>query len=58
MNKIENLETTVKKLELIRDILLQTGIRNEADDAQLQKICGKIDAIYAELLESFSKREY
>ena len=50
------LQKTIATLERIRDILLGAGIRSEAEDAQLQKICNQIDALYGELLEALQGR--
>ena len=40
---------TIATVERIRDILLTAGIRSDADDAQLQRICKQIDDLYQEL---------
>jgi len=55
MNKSE-LEKTITTLERIRDILLEAGIRSEAEDARLQRICNQIDALYGESLEAMPTR--
>lgn len=55
MNKSE-LEKTIQTLERIRDILLDSGIRSEGDDASLQRICNQIDTLYGELLEAMKGR--
>lgn len=55
MNKSE-LEKTIQTLERIRDILLDSGIRSEGEDARLQRICNQIDALYGELLETVKGR--
>jgi hypothetical protein len=41
VNKSE-LEKTIQTLERIRDILLDSGIRSEGEDASLQRICNQI----------------
>ncbi len=51
MNEL-NLEKTIRTLEQIRDILLDSGIRSEGEDATLQRICNQIDTLYGELLEA------
>lgn len=51
MNEFD-LEKTIRTLERIRDILLDSGIRSEAEDARLQRICNQIDSLYGELLEA------
>lgn len=55
MNKSE-LEKTIQTLERIRDILLDSGIRSEGEDATLQRICNQIDTLYGELLEAMKVR--
>lgn len=45
-----SLEAKIGGLQRIRDILLQSGIRSDLQDANLQKICNAIDAAYEDLM--------
>lgn len=51
-----SLEAKVEGLERIRDILLQSGIRSDLQDANLQKICNAIDQAYEDLVHQITSK--
>lgn len=55
MDKSEQIERIIKNLEHLRDIILKNGIRNDAQDQQLQSLCDKIDSMYEELIKLLGK---